>query len=157
MPTITPFLWFDTAGEEAAEFYVSIFPNSKIARVLRYDETFADRAGQVLTVDFELDGQAYVALNGGPQFTFSEAVSFMIHCADQGEVDYYWDKLVDGGEPSMCGWLKDKFGFSWQVTPDRLPELLSDPDPGRAKRAMAAMMTMAKIDIAAIEAAADAG
>ena len=156
MPTITPFLWFDTAGEEAAEFYVSIFPNSKITRVLRYDDTFADRAGQVLTVDFELDGQSYVALNGGPQFTFSEAVSFMIHCADQAEVDYYWDKLVDGGEPSMCGWLKDKFGFSWQVTPDRLPELLSDPDPGRAKRAMAAMMTMVKIDIAAIEAAADA-
>lgn len=155
MPRITPNLWFDTEGKEAAEFYCSVFPNSKINGVTYYNEAGPREAGTVLTVDFELDGQRITAINGGPEFTFDEAVSFMIECADQKEVDYYWDKLTDGGEESQCGWLKDRFGFSWQVVPGGMEEVLNDPDPERAQRAMKAMLGMRKIDVAALRAAAD--
>ncbi|MFI1800248.1 VOC family protein [Streptomyces sp. NPDC020379] len=156
MPRITPTLWFDTNGKDAAEFYVSIFPNSEIKRVLHYGEAGPRPAGSVLTVEFSLDGQDYVALNGGPEFTFDEAISLMINCADQEEVDYYWTKLSAGGEEVACGWLKDKYGLSWQVTPIELLSLINDPDPGRAQRAMRAMMGMKKIDLAEVRAAADA-
>ena len=132
MPRITPNLWFDTEGEEAAEFYVSVFPNSKITNVTHYGEAGPRPAGTVLTVDFVLDGQEYTAINGGPQFTFDEAISLLINCADQDEIDYYWTKLTDGGEEGPCGWLKDKYGLSWQVVPAGMAELLNDPDQGRA-------------------------
>ncbi|EPH42878.1 VOC family protein [Streptomyces aurantiacus] len=157
MPRITPNLWFDTQAQEAAEFYVSVFPNSKITKVTNYGEgTGPDRAGSVLTVEFELDGQPYLGLNGGPEFTFSEAVSLSIDCADQEETDYYWTKLTaDGGQESQCGWLKDKYGLSWQVVPAELIRLLQDPDAGRAQRAMEAMLKMQKIDVAVVRAAAD--
>jgi predicted 3-demethylubiquinone-9 3-methyltransferase (glyoxalase superfamily) len=155
MPSITPNLWFDPQGEEAAEFYVSVFPNSKITAVTRYNEAGPGVPGTVLTVDFVLDGKPFTAINGGPQFTFDEAVSFLIECADQEELDYYWDKLLEGGEPSQCGWLKDKFGLSWQVVPSGMEEALNDPDSERAQRAMKAMLGMVKIDIAALKAAAD--
>lgn len=155
MPRITPTLWFDTQGEEAATFYVSVFPNSKITDVARYGEAGPRPAGTVMTVDFELDGQQYLALNGGPEFTFNEAVSFTIDCADQEEVDYYWAKLSEGGEEGPCGWLKDRFGLSWQVVPADLGKLMSDPDEGRAQRAMTAMLGMKKLDVAALHAAAD--
>ncbi len=157
MPTITPNLWFDTEGEEAAEYYVSIFPNSKITHVARYGEAGPRPAGTVMTVEFVLDGQPYVAINGGPEFTFSEAVSLQINCADQDEVDYYWDKLTEGGEEGPCGWLKDKYGLSWQVVPEGFVELFNDPDPSRADRAMKAMFAMRKLDLAALLKAADAG
>jgi predicted 3-demethylubiquinone-9 3-methyltransferase (glyoxalase superfamily) len=151
MPKINPFLWFDKEAEEAANFYVSVFPNSKLGRVMRNP----DGGDKVLTVDFELDGEAFTALNGGPHFKISEAVSFMIHCKDQAEVDRYWDALIaDGGQPSQCGWLKDKYGVSWQVTPDRLLELNTDPDRDKAARVFAAMLKMGKIDIARLEEAA---
>lgn len=156
MPKITPNLWFDTQGLEAAEFYISIFPNSTITNILHYTDAGPGPAGTVLTVDFELDGQAYTAINGGPHFTFDEAISLLINCADQAEVDYYWEKLLDGGEPSQCGWLKDRFGLSWQVCPVGMERLLQDPDPARADRAMRAMLQMVKLDLAALEAAADA-
>ena len=156
MPKITPCLWFDTQGEEAAEFYTSIFPNSRIVDVARYGEAGPRDAGTVMVVKFELDGQELVALNGGPEFTFDEAISFQIDCADQEEVDRYSEALTDGGEQGPCGWVKDRFGLSWQVVPTRMIELLSDPDEARAQRAMAAMLEMRKIDIAAVEAAADA-
>jgi predicted 3-demethylubiquinone-9 3-methyltransferase (glyoxalase superfamily) len=155
MRTITPCLWFDTQAEEAARFYTSVFKNSSIGQVLHYGEGAPRPAGTVLTVEFELDGQPFVALNGGPEFTFDESVSFQVPCADQAEIDYYWDRLLDGGEPSQCGWLKDRFGLSWQIFPARLPELLADPDPERASRAMQAMMGMVTIDLAAVERAAD--
>jgi predicted 3-demethylubiquinone-9 3-methyltransferase (glyoxalase superfamily) len=155
MPSITPNLWFDTEGKEAAEFYVSVFPNSKIHNVSYYGEAGPRPAGTVLTVDFELDGQPFTALNGGPEFTFSEAVSMLIPCTDQDEVDYYWDKLLEGGEESQCGWLKDRYGFSWQVVPTELEQLLTDPDPARAERAMKCMLGMKKLDIAELRAAAD--
>jgi predicted 3-demethylubiquinone-9 3-methyltransferase (glyoxalase superfamily) len=155
MPRITPNLWFDTEGLEAAEFYVSVFPNSEIKNVSYYGEAGPRPAGTVLTVDFVLDGQQYTAINGGPEFTFDEAISLLINCADQDEVDYYWTKLAEGGEEGQCGWLKDRFGLSWQVIPAALEELLSDPDEGRAQRAMKAMLGMKKIDAAAIHAAAD--
>jgi predicted 3-demethylubiquinone-9 3-methyltransferase (glyoxalase superfamily) len=155
MPRITPNLWFDTQSEEAAEFYVSVFPNSKITNVLYYGEAGPRPAGTVLTVDFVLDGQEYTAINGGPQFTFDEAISLLINCADQDEVDYYWAKLSEGGEEGPCGWLKDKYGLSWQVVPGGMVALLSDPDTARAQRAMSAMLGMKKIDLAAIYAAAD--
>ena len=155
MQKITTFLWFDDQAEEAAAFYVSIFPNSKINGVARYSEVGPGPAGSVMTVDFELNGQKYVALNGGPEFTFSEAISFYIECADQAEIDYYWDTLTEGGEPGPCGWLKDKFGLSWQVAPTRLLELIGDPDSERANRAMQAMLQMGKIILADIENAAD--
>ena len=156
MPKITPCLWFDTQGEEAAEFYTSIFPNSRIVDVARYGEAGPREAGTVMVVKFELDGQELVALNGGPEFTFDEAISFQIDCADQEEVDRYSEALTDGGEQGPCGWVKDRFGLSWQVVPARLIELLGDPDEAKAQRAMAAMLEMRKIDIAAVEAAADA-
>ena len=156
MPKITPCLWFDTQGEEAAEFYTSIFPNSRIVDVARYGEAGPRDAGTVMVVKFELDGQELVALNGGPEFTFDEAISFQIDCADQEEVDRYSGALTDGGEQGPCGWVKDRFGLSWQVVPARLIELLGDPDEAKAQRAMAAMLEMRKIDIAAVEAAADA-
>lgn len=155
MPTITPNLWFDTQSEEAAEFYCSIFPNSKITNVTHYGEAGPRPAGMVLTVDFVLDGQEYTAINGGPEFTFTEAISLLINCADQEEVDYYWTKLTDGGQEVQCGWLKDRYGLSWQVCPAGMLELLNDPDPERSQRAMTAMMGMVKLDVAALRAAAD--
>jgi predicted 3-demethylubiquinone-9 3-methyltransferase (glyoxalase superfamily) len=155
MPRITPNLWFDTESVEAAEFYVSVFPNSEIRNVSYYGEAGPRPAGTVLTVDFVLDGQEYTAINGGPEFRFDEAISLLINCADQDEVDYYWTKLCEGGEEGPCGWLKDRYGLSWQVVPAALGELLSDPDEGRAQRAMKAMLGMKKIDVAAIHAAAD--
>ncbi|MYV56432.1 VOC family protein [Streptomyces sp. SID3212] len=155
MPRITPNLWFDTQAEEAAEFYVSVFPNSKIKNISYYGEAGPGEAGTVLTVEFVLDGQDYLAINGGPQFTFDEAVSFAIDCADQAEIDYYWDKLSDGGEEGPCGWLKDRYGLSWQVVPAAMAELMSDPDQARTQRAMKAMFGMKKLDIAALYAAAD--
>jgi predicted 3-demethylubiquinone-9 3-methyltransferase (glyoxalase superfamily) len=155
MPKITPNLWFDANGEEAAEFYCSVFPNSKITNVTRYTEAGPGPAGSVVTVDFVLDGQEYTAINGGPVFTFDEAISLLINCADQEEVDYYWSKLSEGGEESQCGWLKDRFGLSWQVCPTALFDLFDDPDPERVARATKAMFGMRKLDIAALYAAAD--
>jgi len=156
VPKITPCLWFDTQGEEAAEFYTSIFPNSRIVDVSHYGSAGPREAGTVMAVKFELDGQELVALNGGPEFTLDEAISFQIDCADQEEVDRYSEALTDGGEQGPCGWVKDRFGLSWQVVPARLIELIGDPDTERGQRAMAAMLEMRKIDIAAVEAAADA-
>lgn len=154
MPTITPNLWFDTEAEQAARFYVDIFPKSRVHRITHYDETGRREAGMVMTVDFELDGVRFTAINGGPQFTFDEAVSFAIECSDQAEVDHYWDRLTEGGEEGPCGWLKDKFGLSWQVVPTVLLTLLGDDDPATVKRTTAAMLTMQKLDVAALEAAA---
>jgi predicted 3-demethylubiquinone-9 3-methyltransferase (glyoxalase superfamily) len=157
MTTLTPCLWFDTEAQDAANFYLTVFPNSRITDITYYGEAGPRPAEMVLTVEFELDGHPFTALNGGPEFSFSEAVSFQIDCADQAEVDRYWEALTaDGGQESMCGWLKDKYGLSWQVVPRRLVELLADPDPGRAQRVMAAMMPMRKLVIADLEAAADA-
>jgi predicted 3-demethylubiquinone-9 3-methyltransferase (glyoxalase superfamily) len=156
MPTQIPCLWFDGQAEQAAAHYTAIFPNSEILGVSRYGPDMGAPEGQVMTVEFSLDGQRYVGLNGGPQFTFSEAISFQIHCADQDEVDHYWTRLADGGEEGPCGWLKDRYGVSWQVVPTRLFELVGDADPGRAQRATQAMLAMKKIDIAALERAADA-
>jgi predicted 3-demethylubiquinone-9 3-methyltransferase (glyoxalase superfamily) len=155
MPRITPNLWFDTQGLEAAEFYVSVFPNSKVTDVTYYGEAGPGPAGTVLTVDFVLDGQEYIAINGGPHFTFDEAISLLINCADQDEIDYYWAKLTEGGEESQCGWLKDRYGLSWQVCPTGMNEVLNDPDKERSERAMRAMLGMRKIDVAALRAAAD--
>jgi predicted 3-demethylubiquinone-9 3-methyltransferase (glyoxalase superfamily) len=152
---IAPFLWFDTEAEEAAELYTSVFPNSHIVSISRYTEAGPRPAGSVMTVEFELDGQRVVALNGGPQFPFSEAVSLQIDCDSQEEVDHYWTHLTAGGEEAPCGWLKDRFGFSWQVVPRGLKELVGDPDAGRAQRAMEAMFKMTKIDLAAMREAAD--
>ena len=147
MPKITPFLWFDSQAEEAANFYVSIFKNSKILGVSRYGEAGPGSAGTVLTVTFELDGQEFTALNGGPHFTFSEAISLYVDCESQQEVDELWAKLTAGGEESMCGWLKDKYGLSWQIVPRVLLELMQDKDPVKAKRVTEAMLQMRKIDI----------
>ncbi|WP_029907141.1 VOC family protein [Caulobacter sp. UNC358MFTsu5.1] len=159
MQKITPFLWFDTQAEEAANFYVSLFPNSKIKNIARYPSDSPPPAGppgKVMTVDFELDGQAYTALNGGPHFTFTEAVSFMVHCADQAEVDRYWDALTaDGGKESQCGWLKDKYGLSWQIVPQQLMDLYSSPDKVAVGRMFAAMMKMVKLDMPKLKAAFD--
>jgi predicted 3-demethylubiquinone-9 3-methyltransferase (glyoxalase superfamily) len=155
LPKITPFLWYDKEAEEAATFYCSVFKNSKIHHVARYPEGSPAPAGSVMTVEFDLDGQRFIALNAGPHFTFNEAVSFVIDCDTQAEVDHYWSKLTsDGGQESMCGWLKDKYGLSWQVTPKALTKLMSDPDKEKAKRVMQAMMRMRKIDIAELEEAA---
>ncbi len=149
MPQITPFLWFDDQAEEAASLYVSVFPNSKITHVARYGPAGPGPEGQAMTVSFELDGVRFIALNGGPHYRFSEAVSFSIACEDQAEVDHYWDKLTaDGGEPGQCGWLKDRFGLSWQVVPRILPELIGAADPQKARRATEAMLKMKKLDIA---------
>jgi len=154
MSGITPCLWFDTDGEEAANFYTSLFPNSTILNVSRYGEGGPRAAGTVMTVSFELDGLEFLALNGGPNHTFSEAVSFMVSCADQDEVDRYWEALSEGGEEGPCGWLKDRFGLSWQIVPKALPRLLGDPDPAKAQRVMRAMMGMRKIVIEELEQAA---
>ena len=157
MPRVTPNLWFDTESEQAAEFYVSVFPNSGITMISYYGEAGPRPAGTVLTVDFTLDGQEFTAINGGPQFTFDEAVSFAVHCAGQEEIDYYWTRLSEGGEEGPCGWLKDRYGLSWQVIPAGYEELMRDPDQGRRDRAMRAVLGMKKIDMAAIQAAADEG
>jgi predicted 3-demethylubiquinone-9 3-methyltransferase (glyoxalase superfamily) len=146
-------LWFDTEGEAAAAFYTSIFRDSKIGRVGRYTEAGPGQAGTVMVVEFELSGQKFVALNGGPQFTFNAAISFQIPCADQAEVDYYWSKLSAGGQEVACGWLTDKYGLSWQVIPTVLIDMISDPDPEKASRATRAMLTMTKFDIAALQTA----
>ena len=151
---ITPCLWFDTQGEDAARFYTAIFPNSRITDVARYGAAGPRPEGEVMTAAFELDGQPFVALNGGPEFTFNEAISFQVSCQDQDEVDRYWDALSEGGEEGPCGWLKDKFGVSWQIVPEALQRLLGDPDPERAQRAMGAMLQMKKIDVSELEAAA---
>jgi|SRR5262249_37163366 len=157
MPAISPMLWFDTQAEEAAKFYTSVFKNSKIRNVVRYGDAGPGPKGSVMVVDFELDGQRFTGLNGGPQFNFSEAVSFVIHCKTQEEVDDYWSKLTaGGGQESQCGWLKDKYGLSWQVIPDALIQMLSDPDPKRAKRVTEAMFTMKKLDIATAQKAYEA-
>ena len=154
MPEITPFLWFDTEGEDAAKFYTAVFPNSKILDVARYGSAGPRPEGMVMTVSFELDGQKFVALNGGPEFTFNEAISFEVSCKDQEEVDAYWSKLSEGGEEGPCGWLKDKFGISWQIVPTVLVELLADPDREKSQRVMKAMLSMKKIEIDALERAA---
>jgi predicted 3-demethylubiquinone-9 3-methyltransferase (glyoxalase superfamily) len=152
---IVPNLWFDTEAEEAAEFYISVFKDSRIVNVAHYTEVGPGEPGTVMTVEFELDGQRFVGINGGPQFQFDEAVSFQISCEDQDEVDYYWERLTEGGEESQCGWLKDRYGLSWQVVPTGMEEVFSDPDPERAKRAMEAMLKMRKLDIEALRSAAD--
>lgn len=155
MARITPFLWFDNQAEEAMNFYTSIFKNSKVGDVRRYGEAGPGQPGQVMTAEFELEGQQFMVLNGGPQFTFSEAISFFVSVETQAEVDDLWDKLTaDGGQESQCGWLKDKFGLSWQIVPTALGELLGDPDPDKSGRVMQAMLQMKKIDIAALEQAA---
>jgi len=156
MPTITPFLWFDDQAEQAAERYVEIFPRSRITSVARYGEGAPQPAGTAMTVSFVLDGLEIQALNGGPLYSFTDAFSLQVSVPDQEETDRVWEALIaDGGEPGACGWLKDRWGLSWQVIPTALPELLSDPDPARANRALNAMFTMSKIDVAALRAAAD--
>ena len=154
MPRPTPCLWFDTQGEDAARFYTSVVPNSRIVDIARFGEAGPREAGMVMVVSFELDGQPFTALNGGPDFMFSEAVSFQVDCADQAEVDRYWETLSEGGEQGPCGWLKDRFGLSWQIVPTRLTELLADPDRERSQRVMKAMLGMRKIVIDELEAAA---
>jgi predicted 3-demethylubiquinone-9 3-methyltransferase (glyoxalase superfamily) len=151
----TPFLWFDHQAEDAAKFYTSVFPNSRITQTARYSEGMPGKAGSVMTVAFELDGQVFTALNGGPHFTHSPAVSFVVDCDNQQEVDYFWDALVAGGAPSQCGWLTDKFGLSWQIVPTVLPSLIAGPDAEGAKRAAGAMMKMVKLDIATLQRAYD--
>jgi predicted 3-demethylubiquinone-9 3-methyltransferase (glyoxalase superfamily) len=151
MPKITPFLWFDNQAEEAARFYTSIFKNSKITTVGRYPEGSPGPPGTVMTVGFELDGQPVTALKGGPLFKFNEAISFVVHCESQEEVDEYWEKLLEGGQESQCGWLKDKYGVSWQVVPDVLIEMLHDKEAEKSKRVMQAMLQMKKIDIGALK------
>jgi predicted 3-demethylubiquinone-9 3-methyltransferase (glyoxalase superfamily) len=155
MPRIVPNLWFDGQAEQAAAFYTSVFPSSRVVATALYPENSPGPAGTVMSVSFELDGQPFVGINGGPQFTFSEAVSFQVDCADQDEVDRYWELLGDGGDHGPCGWLKDRFGLSWQVVPQGMDELFSDPDPTRAQRAMSAMLGMSKLDVAALQRAAD--
>ncbi len=153
MNQITPFLWFDGQAEEAANLYVSLFENSKVLSVARYGEAGPGPAGTAMLVNFELDGRPFIALNGGPQYKFTEAISFTISCKIQAEVDRFWDALTEGGEESQCGWLKDRFGLSWQVIPECLGRLMGDPDPKKAGRVMRAMFKMKKMDIAALEAA----
>jgi predicted 3-demethylubiquinone-9 3-methyltransferase (glyoxalase superfamily) len=152
---ITPNLWFDTEAVEAAEFYVGVFDNSRVVNVTHYTEAGPRETGMVMTVEFELDGQRFIGINGGPQFQFDEAVSLMVECETQEEVDYFWDRLSDGGEEGPCGWLKDRYGLSWQIVPTGMEELLADPNEGRAERAMKAMLGMRKLDIAALRRAAD--
>jgi len=158
MQKITPFLWFDDQAEQAAKFYTSVFKNSKVGRILRYDETSAKTAGRpagsVLTIEFEIGGQKFTALNGGPQFKFNESVSFVVNCETQNEIDYFWEKLTaGGGQESECGWLKDKFGLLWQITPTVLIDMLNDKDPKKAGQVMKAMMQMQKIEINKLKAA----
>jgi len=154
MQKITPFLWFDNQAEEAAKFYVSVFKNSRVNNVARYGEEGPGPAGSVMTVVFQLDGQEFIALNGGPYFKITEAISFVVNCESQGEVDEMWEKLAAGGKEVECGWLKDKYGVSWQIVPTVLGELLTDPDPEKAQRVMKAMLKMVKIDIATLVQAA---
>jgi predicted 3-demethylubiquinone-9 3-methyltransferase (glyoxalase superfamily) len=153
MSKITPWLWFENQAEEAAHFYTSIFKNSGITNISRYGEGAPMPAGTVLTVSFQLDGQEFVGLNGGQPMPYTEAVSFLVDCADQAEVDYFWERLLDGGQPSQCGWLKDRYGVSWQIVPKALGELLGDPDPEKANRVMQAMLGMVKIDVEGLRAA----
>ncbi|HJT05124.1 MAG TPA: VOC family protein [Pseudonocardiaceae bacterium] len=148
---VTPCLWFDTQGEDAAKFYTTVFRNSRILDVARYGAAGPRPEGSVMTVTFELDGQRFVALNGGPEFTFNEAISFQVSCQTQEEVDYFWSRLSEGGQEGPCGWLKDRYGVSWQIVPIALTELLSDPDPGRSQAVMKAMLGMHKIDIDALQ------
>jgi predicted 3-demethylubiquinone-9 3-methyltransferase (glyoxalase superfamily) len=157
MPKITPFLWFDDQAEEAANFYASIFKNSKIVKVTRYGEAGPGPKGSAMTVVFQLDGQDFIALNGGPHFKFTEAISFSVDCKTQQEVDTYWEKLSEGGQQVQCGWLKDKYGLSWQIVPSALGELLGDPDPQKSKRVMGAMLKMKKIDIEGLKRASAGG
>ena len=151
MPTITPSLWFDNDLQEAIEFYTSVFPNSSIESIDRYTDAGPGTPGEVVSAVFILDGLRFVAINGGPQFPFTEAVSFTVPCRDQAEVDYYWERLLDGGVESQCGWLKDRFGLSWQIVPDRLNALTADPDPARAAAATKAMLSMRKIVVAELD------
>ena len=150
MQKVTPFLWFDDKAEEAAQFYASIFPNSTIGAVRRYSEGAPRPAGSVMSVTFNIDGQELIALNGGPHFSFTPAISLFVRCETQEEVDELWEKLCDGGEPVRCGWLKDRYGLSWQIVPTVLGEVLEDPDPARSQRVMEAMMTMIKLDISTL-------
>ncbi len=159
MQKITPFLWFDDKAEEAANFYASVFKNSKVGNVTRYNDESSAAAGRpkgsVMTIEFQLEGQDYIGLNGGPHFKFTEAVSFSVSCETQEEVDRFWEKLSEGGQESQCGWLKDKYGLSWQIVPRVLPELLKHKDPEKSKRVMKAMLQMTKIDINALKQAAE--
>jgi len=155
MQVLKPFLWFDTQAEEAATYYTSLFDDGKITHVAHYGEAGPGAAGTVMTVDFELAGQKFIALNGGPEYTFNESVSFMVHCDNQDEVDRYWSQLSDGGEEGPCGWLKDRYGLSWQIVPMLLFELLGDPDPVKSQAVMAAMLKMDKIDSALLQEAYD--
>jgi predicted 3-demethylubiquinone-9 3-methyltransferase (glyoxalase superfamily) len=156
MQKITPFLWFDNNAEEAAQFYVSVFKNSRILAVTRYGDAGPGPKGSVMVVSFQLEGQQFTALNGGPRFKFTEAFSFVVSCENQEEIDYYWNKLTaEGGQESACGWLKDKFGFSWQIVPTALGKLMTDKDPKKANRVMQALLQMKKIDIATLEEAAE--
>ena len=157
MQKITPFLWFDNQAEEAAKLYTSIFKNSKVTEVVRYGDAGPGPQGSVMTVAFELDGQEFVALNGGPVFKFTEAISFVVNCTSQQEVDELWEKLTEGGEGGPMGWLKDKFGVSWQIVPTVLVELLNDPDPEKSKRVMEAMLKMKKLDIKTLQQAYEQG
>ena len=150
MQKITTFLWYDNQAEEAAAFYTSVFKNSRVLEVTRYGEGAPIPAGTAMTVRFDLDGQQFIALNGGPHHEFTDAISLYVDCEDQAEVDYLWDRLVDGGEPGQCGWLKDKYGVSWQIIPRQLQQLIGDPDPERSTRAVQAMLTMTKIDVDAL-------
>jgi predicted 3-demethylubiquinone-9 3-methyltransferase (glyoxalase superfamily) len=152
---IVPNLWFDTEAKEAAELYVSVFEDSRVVNVTHYTEAGPRPAGEVMTVEFELEGQRFIGINGGPQFPFTEAVSFEIECETQDEIDYYWEKLSEGGEEGQCGWLKDRYGLSWQVVPTGMEEIFADPDKERAERAMRAMLEMGKLDIAALRSAAE--
>ena len=155
MQKITPFLWFDNQAEEAMNFYLSVFKNSKIISVTRYGDAGPATEGTVMTAKFQIEGQEFVALNGGPQFTFTEAISFVVNCENQEEIDYYWQKLSEGGEEQGPGWVKDKYGLSWQIVPTAMQEMMSDEDPEKSKRVMAAMMQMYKIDIKKLEQAYD--
>jgi predicted 3-demethylubiquinone-9 3-methyltransferase (glyoxalase superfamily) len=155
MDRITPCLWFDTEAEDAAEFYTSVFPNSRIVHVSHYGSAGPRPEGMVMEVELELDGRSFLALNGGPDFRFTEAISLQADCKDQAEVDRLWETLSEGGEEGPCGWLKDRYGVSWQIVPSRMYELIADPDPERAQRAVAAMLQMRKLDIAELERAAD--
>ncbi len=155
MQKITPFLWFDNNAEDAAKFYTSIFKNSKIGKIARYGDAGPGPKGTVMTVEFELNGQQFVALNGGPEFKFTEAISFVVNCESQEEIDYFWGKLTAGGQEVQCGWLKDKFGLSWQIVPTAMPKMLTDPDPAKSQRVMKAMLKMIKIDLPALQRAYD--
>jgi predicted 3-demethylubiquinone-9 3-methyltransferase (glyoxalase superfamily) len=153
MQKISPFLWFDNQAEEAVTFYTSVFRNSRIGKMTRYGEAGPGPAGSVMVAEFELEGLHFTALNGGPMFKFTEAISMSVDCKDQAEVDYFWSRLAEGGQPGQCGWLKDKFGLSWQVIPEALPRLLGDPDAAKASRVMQAMLQMTRVDVAKLEAA----